>query len=358
MLQIDDLTGATYDPKTGQIVLYGKQDVALPEMNMNDLAVAVNSIFGGEDPGVSIDPPLVNNNFTVRYEGQTPETEFGWIMFEADRVMKTLAMGKDNITGQPVTSNVPGFQTMLQRELAAGDCVDGAHWSDRFWFQPKEVKLVRSADGQSMVFDSVVVELLTEYTFEGGIPGQEPNPEAEAFAAHFTQHYDEFAAEFSVFKDLKRLAKVVGVIKWIRDNNIPIDLGFVDNYDIAYFDTPETTPATTVQGSNGSCTITIQGGVAFTPPNEYLADDPVDPVTDAMAEAAIDGRPSEDQFLWNFQPPAQALRAGVASLTAETQTAVAETFDRSRKDGNINFSQVDLSYPVSGAFSLGPDALL
>lgn len=352
LLSIDDLSGATYDPKTGQIILYGVQDVALPEMNMDDVAVAANSIFSWEDPAISIDPPIVNNQFTVRYEGPIAETEFGYILFEADRVMKTLAMGKDNITFQPVTSSVPGFKTMLQRELETGTCLEGTTSSDRFWFQPKEVTLVQSSDGRSMAFDSVSIELLTEYTREGGIPGQEINPEAEAFAAHFTEHYDEFAAEFPVFQDLKRLAKVVAVVRWIRDNEIPIDLGWLAQYDLAYFDTPETTPATTNQATSGSCTIIIKGGAALTTPNEYLADDPMDPVAAPLAEAAVAGRPAEDQFSWEFQPPAQGLTASSAALATGTQMAVAQYYARSRYDGNLSLSQTDLSYPIEGAFNL------
>lgn len=348
MLQLDDLSGATYDPDTGQIILYGTQDVALPAMSMDDLAVAVHSVYGGEDPGVSIDPPLLNNHFTVRYVGETPETEFGWIMFESDRVLKILSMGKDNLTGQPVTSSVPGYKSLLQRELEAGTCTPG-ETSQRFWFQPKEVKLVRSADGISMVFDAVSMEVLTESKFEGGVVG---DPEAEAFAAHFTEHFDEFAVEWPVLKDLKRLAKVVAVIKWIRNNHLPMDLGFVDNFEVAFYDTPETTPATTVVGDNGTCQITMTGGVSYEPPNEYLADDPIDPVTDAMAEAATGQRPSEEDFLWTFQPPPQALRAGIAGLAEATQTAVAETFDRSRKDGNLSFAEIDLAHPVAGEFAL------
>ncbi len=352
MLEIDDITGATYDPATGQIILFGEEDVALPEMDLDDLAVAVYSVYGGEDPGVSIDPPIVDGQLSVRYEGQTRETEFGWVMFEADRVMKSLALGKDNITGEPVTSNVPGYMSMLDRELASGDCEPGASWSDRFWFQPREVRLVRSSDGNTMVFDSATMEVLTEYTFEGGEPGAESNPEAEAFAAHLTEHYDEFAEEWPVLKDLKRLGKVVAIIKWIKDNGIPVDLSFIENYDIEYFSTPDNTPAITVEGDNGTCHITIEGGVSFHPPNEYLADDPTDPVTDPMRDAALSQRPAETDFLWEFQPPAQASATGLMSTQEEPLTAVAQSFTRSRKDGNISFSEVDLSYPISGTFTL------
>jgi len=54
MLNINDVAGATYDDKTGQIILFGKEDLTLPEMDMDDLSVAVNSVYSSQDPGVSI----------------------------------------------------------------------------------------------------------------------------------------------------------------------------------------------------------------------------------------------------------------------------------------------------------------
>jgi hypothetical protein len=132
------------------------------------------------------------------------------------------------------------------------------------WFQPKEVRLVRSTDGQSMVFDAVSMELL----YESKIGEQViQDPEAAAFAAHFTQNYDAFAQEWPILKDLKSLGKVVAVMKWIKDNQIPIDLSFIEGYDVESFSTPVSTPATTVVGSVGNCIITIQGGVTYRKPN-------------------------------------------------------------------------------------------
>ncbi len=346
MLQINDIAGATYDEKTGQVVFFGQEDISLPEMDLDDLAVAVYSVYGGQDPGVSIDPPVVGGQFSVRYEGETRKTEFGWVMFESDRVLKILSLGRDNLTGQPVTSGVPGYQNMLNRYLASGDCTPGES-STRFWFRPKEVRLVKSASGSSMVFDAVSMEVLTESKFEGGVVG---DPEAEAFAAHFTQHYAEFAQEYPILKDLERLGKIVAVVKWIKDNDIPLDASFLDNYSIEVFATPDQTPSIIVEGDNGTCFITLEGGVTYRPPNEYLADDPQHPVTEAMSQAALAQRPDEAQFIWEFTPPAEATALG--TLAAGEYTAVAQSLARSRKDGNVTLAQTDLSFPVTGEFAL------
>ncbi len=346
LLQIDDIAGATYDEATGQLVLFGQEDVALPEMDFNDMAVAVNSVFSGEDPGVSIDPPIVNGQMSVRYEGETAETDFGWIMFESDRVLKILSLGKDNLTGQPVGSNVPGYKSMLQRRIEVG--CSSLPDSTRMWFQPKDVRLVRSADGQTMLFDVVSMELLYESKVGDQVVS---DPQAAAFAAHFTQNYDLFAAEWPILRELIRLGKTVAVMKWIKDNGIPIDLSFIENYDIEFFSTPTTTPVVSTSGTSGGCTITITGGVTYRPPNEYLADDPVDPATDALRDEALSSRPSENDFLWTFQPSA-ATQSRFGALKASPVTALAQSFSRRRKDGNVSFREVDLNYPTAGAFRL------
>ncbi|MCP3936042.1 MAG: RHS repeat protein, partial [Actinomycetia bacterium] len=346
LLQIDNIAGVTYDDRTGQLVLFGEEDVSLPEMDLNDMAVAVNSVYGSGDPGVSIDPPIQNGQMSVRYEGETSETEFGAIMFEADRVLKILSLGLDNLTGQSVSSSVPGYQNMLDRRVAAG-CASLPD-TTRMWFQPKDVRLVRSEDGQTMLFDEVSMELLYESKVGDQVVS---DPQAAAFAQHFTDNYDLFAQEWPILADLEQLGKVVAVIKWIKDNNIPIDLSFINNYEIELFSTPTSTPVVSAQSTSGSCTITLTGGVSFTPPNEYVPDDPVDPATDAMRDEALGSRPSDTDFLWTFQAP-ESLTLGPGKGGGPL-TAIAQSFTRSRKDGNTGLRETDLDYPTVGDFRLG-----
>ncbi|MFH1440614.1 MAG: RHS repeat-associated core domain-containing protein, partial [Candidatus Omnitrophota bacterium] len=120
MLNIEDIAGAGYDEATGQVILYGRKNVSLPAMELDDLAVAVRSVYGyggksPQDPGVSIgtEPSDVPGQMKVRYDGQTNNTAFGSVMFESDRLLKCLTMGKDNITGAGVSSSVSGYKSML-----------------------------------------------------------------------------------------------------------------------------------------------------------------------------------------------------------------------------------------------------
>ena len=298
----------------------------------------MQSEYADQDPRVSIDPPIVNNQMSVRYEGQTRNTVFGDIMFQADRTLKILSLGKDNVTGQTVTSSVPGYKNMLQRRLAAG-CTS-LPTSTRMWFQPKEVRLVPSTDGKSMVFDAVSMELLYESKVGNQVVS---DPVAAAFADHFTQNYEAFAAEWPILKKIEQLGKVVAIIKWIKDNHIPIDLSFLSNFPIAAFTTNTTTPAETVVGANG-CVIVLQGGVTYVTPNQYLT---ADPAANAALAEAMAHRPSEGAFQWTYQPSAGSA-SRLKTSGSSPVTAVSESLTRSRRDGNTHFREVDLSSPLPG----------
>ncbi len=343
LLSVQDVTGATFDAATGQIVLLGKDDVTLPPLDMNHVAVAVQSEYADQDPGVSIEPPIVNNQMSVRFVGATSNTVFGDIMFQADRTLKILTLGKDNVTGQTVTSSVPGYKNLLQRRLEAG--CNGTPTYTRMWFQPKQVRLVPSTDGKSMVFDTVSMELLYESKVGNQVVS---DPVAAAFADHFTQNYEAFAAEWPILKKLEQLGKVVAITKWIKDNNIPIDLSFLANFPIQAFTTNTATPAVTVQGSsqNGSiiCTITLQGGVTYLTPNQYLT---ADPAAGAALAEALANRPSEGTFKWTYQPSAGSA-ARLKTSASSPVTAVSESLTRSRRNGNTHFREVDMSSPLPG----------
>lgn len=96
MLSLKEIHGASFDPATGQIVLVGTNDtIDLPEMKISDISVAMDSVLNYEDPGVSIDPPVVNSAMSVRYLGKTKNTDFGAVMFEADRILKNLMSGTE-----------------------------------------------------------------------------------------------------------------------------------------------------------------------------------------------------------------------------------------------------------------------
>ncbi len=374
---INSITGGAYDQATGQILLYGKQDgstTALPKMSIDDLAVAFRAIAQGTMPVVSIEEPEVTSPpewpgrkcYTVRYgpfftdpvDGQnkvldvSSKTYFGWVMFEADRLMKSLALGRDNrYPDRVVRSNLPGFKTFVQRYAEANPVEPDviSLFATRFWFEPDEIVLIPSTDGASMEISKASMRVSTEAMFTSG--GEvESTPEGEDFAKWFTDNYDALANEQvitdnegaprQILKDLKQLAYVAGIVKWVEQNKIPLDLAFLRAYVPAFYDgAPTHTPATQVEDAGvpiGSRpTYVLEGGVT------YCADLQSLPGTasgrGAMAQAA---RPDENTLAWQFEQGSSQYNVAALSI------------DRKEKDGGLTYSATDASFQVNGSIPL------
>ena len=377
LLDINSITGGTYDDATGQIILFGKQDTsptALPKMSLDDLAVAVKAKQLGTFPVVSIEDPIVTNQpewpgrqcATVRYgpfytdplDGQrkvmdvSSKTHFGWVMFEADRLMKSLGLGKDNRTLQTVSSAVPGYKSWMN--LAFQYQKQGSVKS-RFWFNPKEIVVQPSVDGKSMQITKADMQLSTETMFASN--GQvESTPDAEYYATWFTNNYDAIAEEqttyddsnqpHKVLKELKQLAYLAGVVKWIADNNVPVDLGFLKDYQPTYFPSaPSITPQTSFSeqrvsnGGNGTIqirTVTITGGVNFC--NDLVLGTGGNPT--GLGAAAASARPAETSLGWSF------------SNSGQNYNATAISVDRTEKPGSMSPIAMDAQFKVKGSMPL------
>ena len=339
LVNLNTITGATFDPATGQLILVGQQDLSLPPMNMDDLVVAIRSVYSGEDPGVTmvpLDPSGGDITQRVEYFGQTENTHFGWVMFEADRYLKSMAAGQDTLTGDPLTPDVSGFKSEL--ELSFEQRTD-VPWH-RNWFVPGEIVLAQAADGQTMVFERAAIQLesrFIQFQPDGSMIDIEgSSPVTDQFTTFVSEHYEEFAAEKPALAELEQLARIVGVVKWLRDNDIPVDLSWVDDYEVAYVETPLTTPGVVAEISSpdGSYTITSFGGVDLSTENTYAEDDDRDAA--ALRQQALASRPTDTPATWEFE------------LDGETYTSVALNLAPSEVVGGYTAASTDLSLPVSG----------
>lgn len=188
----------------------------------------------------------------VRYLGQTVDTYFGSVLFEADRTLKMLMQGRDNLNNQPLSVGVPGYRSLVSRvsQNPSGVHCTGTLMSYRMWFQPKEIVLRENSAGTSMVLDRLSMELLHETKRDGAVIS---DPESAAFAAHLTQNFAAYAARFPVLTDMLRLGELVGLFKWMHENALPVDFSFAGQHVIEYLNTPRTTPAVLVTDNSGSC---------------------------------------------------------------------------------------------------------
>ena len=233
---------------------------------------------------------LVTDLQEDKFGGRVDNTQLGWVMFEADRVMKELAGGKDELTGaiynSQNTSLPAGFMNELELLAAGGET---GQFDTRFWFTPNDFALQSYIDpttGQAtVVFAADSVQLNTEAYLQG-VPS---DPNAQKFADFFNANYNAFAnLEFPVhdptdptgqkiiyvkiFAELQDAMKAVALARFFRDNNIPIDTWWLSSYDppTAYIPAEIPTLTNSLTTGNGTTTITFYGGVQIFKPNQYI----------------------------------------------------------------------------------------
>ena len=349
MLDIQDIAGATYDEASGQIILYGRTDIALPDMDLDDLSVAVRSLFGygGEEPqapGVSIgtEESGVPGKDLVRYDGQTADTQFGKVIFEADWILKGLMQGQvkqEDGSIRHFNPDVPGYKSILDRQQDAHNTEQG---SFALFITPDEISLKQSTDGGAMVFDNVRMEVEFE-DFDGTVT---TDPQIEAFRHHVTDNYEVFAEEYPYWKEVERLGKISALVKWIRDNNIPFDFSKIAERVPAFVETPDLVNEVTITKSfvegNYLYTFTSKGGVVYRLDDSNFQQN-VDPSADTPHNNALAGRSGDAEFQWNFNADGESLMA------------IAHSFTRSQKDGNVTWRAMDFAFPVRGDLTLALD---
>jgi RHS repeat-associated protein len=250
---LGSITGAVYDPDSGRLILVGEKRSKLPPMRLDDLAVALRAAYAADphEPAMTINPPPNNPlgpTMNVIFFANTQNTHFGSVMFEADRRMKAYSVGKDNLTKAPVQSNVAEYHNVMQLTSNSNRRNNPHLWS-RFWLVPDRVALSISPDGRSLGFGQTKIRVKTEtMRMVGGKLVQasgEKDETSEQFAQHFTDHYDDFSKESPVYGELKRLAQVAAVAKWLKEARIPVDFRWVDTVSSEPFQTPQTTPSVT-----------------------------------------------------------------------------------------------------------------
>lgn len=291
------VSGAIYDPASGQLALLGDKRMDLPPMNPEYLATAIRAVYAPSqhDPGMTIDPHPENplaSTMIVRFFGNTDNTRLGWVMFEADRLMKGYSIGADNQSQKKVQSTVPGYRSVTDMSVADPKHT-GELWS-RFWLVPEPVVGSINQDGSAIVLEPVKMRVRTETMRWDGrrlVPaGGEKDLHAEAFAEHFTNHYDDFARENPVFAELRNVATAVALAKWMKEQNVPVDWNFVWASAGDPYPTPTTTPSVvfekskTVTGGGyirGTQMLTF-GGVEMTPRLQLRRGSYLDAVADQV----------------------------------------------------------------------------
>jgi hypothetical protein len=257
--QITDIIGATVDTQTREVILVGTQFDTLPPVDLDNLTVALRTRYDvtaePEElwPGVTIEFSQTNERtLDVTYFGKVRDTYFGYVLFAADRLLKSYGMGHDNVTGEPVPidSAVPDYQSELacleeqNFALLAGQQIV---W--RKWFSPT-LEILTTEENDAIVFDTAQITLNWAYVSAATHPAVDVC--AQAFVDHFNAHYQDFANEQlqrgnPVLHELVQLGKLTAIAEWLYsrepDTSIPgLNLPWLNTLSVPPHETPGTTP--------------------------------------------------------------------------------------------------------------------
>ena len=292
-----------------------------------------------------------------KYGGRVDGTRLGWVMYEADRVMKCLGVGVDNLTGaryDSMTLPVAGYSNLIERSLASTDEAGNM----RFWFVPNEMTLNRHVDPETgrstIVFDRASVALKTE-SFLRGLP--QPVI-ARAFADHFNAHYDEFAArawpvmdpddptgqtiiQVKIFERLREAMQAVSLARFFRDNDIPLDMWWLASWAPPRAYSPKVIPTAYNETTNGARWVVLYGGVEVNKPNAYVPS----ATAESVGQLVLAQRPDEtgdlDEQAWTVSGTAQG-----------SLVAVATSVDAQRQDASVRLVERDMDFESPGDFRL------
>ncbi|MDC1287562.1 hypothetical protein N8198_06730 [Gammaproteobacteria bacterium] len=294
------IDGISVDENNNLILLSKTGDqIDLPPLRIDDVVTVFRSVYpNGEGavptgPTVTIDPnPLdpEGSAMIVRHSKATEETYVGWILFQADRLMKGYTLGKDNETTEDVTSTVPGYDE-VQNTIYFGQKSrnrKGGNW-ERFWIVPAEVRqFSEESSDTTLVEVPLKVKTQTMKWVNGELVDdlkRKSSPGARAFTEWFTSRYDEIAEEkylepppesgidepVPVFAELRRIALITAIAEKLRNQGVPMPFWMRD-YEVGRVPIDKFTPGLHVTRSNGQVTARVHGGVQIMRNNEDAKD--------------------------------------------------------------------------------------
>ena len=285
---IGQIEGLSIDANNNLILISKKGDqIDLPPMRLDDIVTVFRSVYiYGEGPTVTIDPnpeDPENSAMIIKHGKATENTYVGWVLYQADRLMKSYMLGVDNISSQDLISNVPGYNDVLN-SIYFGDGVSNTSkhegkW-ERFWIVPAEVNQF-IADSDNLTIFDVLLKLKTQVMkWENGVLVDDSlgksSVGAKNFTDWFTREYDAIAKEqyllppsgsgrnepVPVFAELRQIAVITALAEKMRDQGIAMPFWMRD-YEVGQVQFEKYTPGMQVTRTKRNTKAHIFGGVSL-----------------------------------------------------------------------------------------------
>ena len=299
LFEMDDLVGAKYDRDRKELILVGRQSKSIP-FDPDYWFTALAATYAGEAPWVSIDPGENNNweTLKVSYGGPIRNTKLGRVMFEADRLLKTLSFGRDNLTDREIADLPEKISQPFKDDKGALELTGiKAGVVSRFWFQTGKMTLDMSDDGRAILFRTAEVPLLTE-VMSPKPPPREIAERNDAFVAYVNREFASLAERWGVLEELRQGAKAVAVAEWLR-GRVPLDRSWVEGSTV-YVPTPETMPSITLRREISRAPfkvdLLVTGGVDLAARSVYSTANSA--LVDQFFAQAAQARPATENPIW------------------------------------------------------------
>lgn len=370
------IKGIAMDEGGRMILLTGADEkVGLPPVRLDDVVTIFRSVYeDGQAPFVSIDPVPENPRgpvMDIRHGKATAATYPGWILFETDRVMKTLGLGYDNLTREKVSSSVEGYKNQFHEDFLSGGPKSEV-W-ERFWIVPASVmRRCWEKKGTRLALLDIPLEVKTQRMkmAKGKLEPVEdptPTPGAAYFSKWFTSHYNDIAREWlakppegngmsqpiRIYEELRQIALITAIAEYMRDQGEPMP-GWVRDYHVQPFSMPQRTPALLVeekrQRGNTITTQQIYGGVDLTPETGKVSTITGDKEAKDMGEKLTQ--------TFDRQPPPLLkaveveLPGSAGGMTTQRVTALALPSSRAKAPGSLQMAHDDVVVMAAGRYPL------
>ena len=284
------ISGITIDANNN-LVLLGQdgKSVKVPPLRVDDVVTIFRSVYlYGEGPTVTIDPASENpeeSAMVIRHGKATEDTYVGWVLYEADRLMKSYTLGVDNKTQKEVVSGVAGYDEVLNAIFFGGESQAkrraGGHW-ERFWIVPAEARRFEAPRKELTLLDVPLKVKTQSMVWRKGKLVDDPkgksSPGALAFTTWFSGNYVGISGErflipppetgintpVPVFTELRRIALITAIAEKLRDQGIPMPFWMFD-YEVQPVPFEKITPALRVTRYNRMMKSQVFGGVQLSP---------------------------------------------------------------------------------------------
>jgi TPR repeat protein len=299
-----------FDAVTKDWILLGERSTEAGELTLDDLTVALRTRYRypDTDPGVTIEPTVSGEkdvmdkpkdwghakSLRVVFLGSLKDTRFGQTCYEADWLMKRVALGIETLSNVPI----PSLLDLVHRDYPHHG---SPHIISRFWLCPvlNEIPVLANQKAIFIQESRIMVKTQTLFVERNGQIVQDHterdavDTESKKFAKAFTENYDAAAHDRPALERLRGLARLAGIAKGIVVGKWTDDFQFfLQNYQVQ----PITTPNDVGLLTNMDESLSLSGGVKLRNLAMRLRSGDIS----ALTEAVIKMRPKGNPISWEF----------------------------------------------------------